>query len=139
MARTVRFVESLGSTVKQIRKRSTYRDLTSFARQAGISKEGLRKIELGDRLPSRDSLEGILRAGEVPKKQASEMLRQRDIAHAEREGLPIPSADGVDTDQLAEKAMEIFTTFLDGCDLALSEEDQADILNDLEVAFREHV
>lgn len=110
----------LGHELRDLRKTSTYTDLEAFAEAAGLSREGLRKIEMGTRLASKDSLEGILRAANTPDDAAIRLRKLRDIFQAKRDGLTAPLYVSEERmSSLVQELMETVLIFLGECELEL--------------------
>jgi transcriptional regulator with XRE-family HTH domain len=118
----------VGTLVKSIREHSPHRDLRSFAQQAGISYEGLRKIEIGERIPSAKTLEQIIQAVEITNGQARQMRILRDLDHAKREHLVNKGVTDEKISGMAITCQTAVVDFLDEFEMALSEEDQEDLL-----------
>jgi len=115
---------NLGEEIKSIREQSPYRDLRSFSYQAGLSHEGLRKIEHGIRLPNRPTLDRILEVGKVPSKRANELRKSRDQAQAVRAGLVSSQDPDVRLQQLTGQLMKTLKKFFveSNCELPKREE-----------------
>lgn len=137
---TFQTVTVLGDAIKEFRKASNYRGPISFAQQAGISKEGLRKIENGERLPTRETLTKLLEAGEVPKRKRMELHQIRDRAQAKRDGLDVPNyANDSDLADLAGAAINIFSKYLGDYDMEIPDGDQRFLKAEVTEAFKERV
>lgn len=80
----------LGEEVQKLRSDSMYGSRTAFAKEAGISREALRKIEEGISIPERENLESILDVAGPPQNIRDRIMRTRDEAQARRDGLSIP-------------------------------------------------
>ena len=125
----------VGTLVKSIRERSPHRDLRSFAEQAGISYEGLRKIEIGERIPSTDTVEQIIQSVEISEEVAQEMRVLRDIAHAEREGLVNKGVTDEKISEMAGACQSAVVDFLGEFEMGLEEADQEDLLERIQGAL----
>jgi len=102
--------------------------LKSFAAQTGISYEGLRKIELGERTPTVETIAVIIRAVDLDDDRAHQLKISRDLAHADRENL---LNKGVTDEKIEDVALECRNTlvgFLAEFDMGLEEGDQKDLL-----------
>ena len=122
-------MQDIGSLVRELRDRSPYRDLRSFASQNGLSYEGLRKIEIGERIPSIDTIDHIIQAVDLTKDQAQELRRTRDLAHADREGLLDKGVTDGKMDAIALACFATVTEFLEEFDMVLTGPDQTDLRN----------
>lgn len=121
-------MEAIGTSIRGLRDRSPHRDLRAFAEQAGLSYEGLRKIEIGERIPSIDTVDQIIQAVAMSKKQARKLRVARDLAHAEREGLLNKGVTDNKIDDMSKTCHDTVVDFLDEFDMELSDEDQEDLL-----------
>lgn len=126
----------LGGTIRQMRKASSYRGLEAFASQASMSKEGLRKIESGDRLPTRETLTKLLEAGNAPDDQITELQQLRDRTQAKRDGLDVQNARDINFDSLAAGAVSVFDKYLGEYDMELPEDDQRHLKVEVKKALR---
>ena len=126
----------LGDTIRQIRKASSYRGLEAFASQASMSKEGLRKIEHGDRLPNRETLVSLLEAGNAPDDQIIELQQLRDRTQAKRDGLDVQNAKDINLDRLSAAAVTVFGKYLSEYDMELPESDQRHLKVEVKKALR---
>jgi transcriptional regulator with XRE-family HTH domain len=130
----------LGGTIRELRKASSYRDMYGFAAQAGISKEGLRKIENGERLPNRETLARILDTGNVPADEALELQQLRDKTQAIRDGIDVPNyANDVDLGRLAQAAVGVFGRYLGEYDMFLPEEDQRHLRAEIKRTLKDRI
>jgi hypothetical protein len=105
-----------------------------------MSHEGLRKIERGERIPSRETLDAILDVGKVPDKLADKLRRDRDKAQAERVGLSLPIS--FPDDKLRKISDKITTTlvkFLGELDLELPEKEKKDLHKRVETTLRKEI
>jgi len=69
----------LGKIITDIRKGSLYPRRSDFAKNIGISHEGLRKVESGARIPQKDTLDKILNIGGLPDREADRIRHIRDL------------------------------------------------------------
>ena len=119
-----------------MRKASSYRGLEAYASQASMSKEGLRKIESGDRLPTRETLTKLLEAGNAPDDQITELQQLRDRTQAKRDGLDVQNAKDINFDRLAAGAVAVFDKYLGEYDMELPEKDQRHLKVEVKKALR---
>lgn len=77
---------TLGEKLQHIRRTSGYKDRPAYAQQAELSKEGLRKIEIGERLPTAETLATLLKVGKISGSRYTELMKLRDELQAERDG-----------------------------------------------------
>lgn len=80
----------LGDEIRKLRSDSMFGSRTSFAKESGISREALRKIEEGISIPERENLERILDVAGPPQSIRDRIMKARDEAQARRDGLSIP-------------------------------------------------
>ena len=117
--------QALNLEIKAVRLQSPYRDLRTFAAKSDLSHEGLRKIEVGIRIPRRATLESIISIGKVPKAKADDLRKARDKAQAARDGLDTPFFS---TDEnfrsVSKHLVDIVTRFLAANDVELGERAQ---------------
>ena len=124
----MRCVPTLGEEIKAIRKSSRYTDLESYAGEASLSREGLRKIENGDRLPNRDTLKRLLQVSGIQKGETDRLMRMRDLAQAERDGLTLPHFVTPERIQsIASRIRLAVFTFTDDYDLEFPDPDQREL------------
>ena len=127
---------SFGELLKEVRARSPYRDLKSFSQQVGISYEGMRKIEAGDRVPTSDTTEKIISVSQVPEEEAEELRRRRHLDFAEKHGINLyAEIPEYDYRRVAGISVEVIQEFLGSCeppmelDSDTSEELQSEVLS----------
>lgn len=130
---------TLGDTVRTMRKQSPYKDLRSFAGQAGVSHEGLRKIEIGKNIPTRETLEKLIKAGRPPRKQAEKMRRDRDEVQASSSGLSRPSFSAESIAGLSQKLVKTTEQFLNDCDLEIGASERRALLTRFTATVREEL
>lgn len=119
---------SLGEVIKEVREASPYRDLRSFASQVGLSYEGLRKIELEERVPSAKTIEDIIAGVGIDDDLAQQLRVSRDLAHAERENLLNKGVTDEKIEELASACRDTVVEFLGEFEMGLEEGDQEDLL-----------
>lgn len=131
---------TIGEEIRFLRQQSRYRESGSFSAEAGISAEGLRKIELGDRLPNRDTLERLLMVGDIPDEKADELRDRRDQTQAERDGLALHyRASTQKLDGVAEKAATVVDKFLLEFDLCITKEDKKDLYRRMRMLLKKEL
>lgn len=79
----------LGEKLKEARLASKYTTRKALASQAGLSEEGLRKMEKGIRVPDPENLLALCKALKLPQQSISDFVMLRNKAHAERDGVDI--------------------------------------------------
>jgi transcriptional regulator with XRE-family HTH domain len=75
--------------LRELRKRSPYPEMKTFAGQAGISYNALKKIEQGTRLPERETLDKMLHASGAPDSKRAEILKDWSAVMLERHRMSI--------------------------------------------------
>lgn len=75
--------------MKQARLNSLWPRVSDFAKQVGISTSGYDKLESGDRLPLPETLEEIIKYGQLPEATANELRSRWRAAKSEQVGLPV--------------------------------------------------
>lgn len=88
-------------TLKKARMESRYPHVRDFADRVGLSYGGYKKMESGERIPEADTLETIIRLGELSTEWSETLRALRMQTHAKRSGLPAIKA--VDVDQLVSR------------------------------------
>lgn len=129
----------IGQYVRELRRLSVHHDIRSFAQHVGLSFEGLRKIEMGERVPTAESVAKIIEAMDLPDDLAHEMWVSRDLEHAARENLLDRGVTDKMIGKLARECQTVVTDFLAEFDLGLPEEDQHDLLGRLQESIRERL
>jgi len=112
--------KEFGQALRVLRQESQYPDLGAFAEQADLHKEGIRKIENGERLPARENLDRILSVASAPSEITASLRKQRDILQAKRDGIDAPLyASEERIAGLSDKVLRTVVRFLKECDLEL--------------------
>lgn len=133
-------VLTIGEEIRYLRQQCRHREAQVFAAEVGISYEGLRKIENGERLPNRDTLEKILIVGNVPVEKANEVRDRRDQTQAERDGLALQyRASTEKLDNVAERAAVEVEKFLLEFEMCISKEDRKDLYRRMRTLFKEEL
>ena len=90
-------------TLLNLRKTSQWPEAPDFANRVGLSAGGYRKYEIGERLPSSEALERIIRYGMFPEEGAKKLRAEWTHAKAQQAGIgPLMGArKEVDIDKLA--------------------------------------
>lgn len=122
---------TLGEEVLNVRMASCYPARKDFSRQLGISVEGLRKIEGGERVPEKDTLDRILQIAGVPDLLAKRLRQLRDREHAIQIGLDLKGLTEVpppaDHQKIADKLTKSLESYLEGINYEIAPTWTADV------------
>lgn len=127
----------IGDAVRELRARSPYTDLRTFAEHACVTYECMRKVEVGERVPTVDTLIRIIRAVDLKGDEARELMRVRDLDHAEREGILDRGVTDYKLNALANKAFGVIEQYLAEFEMGFEEADANDLRQKLFRALRE--
>ena len=100
----------LHQELKKARQESRYPNLRDFAEQCGLSYGGYKKLETGERVPEAETLETIIRHGDIHPTVAEQLRELRMRTHAKRSGLP--AIKSVDVDQIINHLESAFIVIL---------------------------
>jgi len=90
-------------TLLNLRKLSQWPEMEDFANRVGLSLGGYRKYEIGERLPSSEALDHIIRYGMFPTDGAKKLRVEWADAKAKQAGIELLTGmrKEVDLDKLA--------------------------------------
>jgi len=103
---------SLGDSIRRLRSRSPFPERKTFAFRAGISVEGLRKIENDTRVPERATLDKILEVASCPDGIADSILNEWSTTQAKKLGVRIQTDSSPET--LAEVLVDDIEQYIVG-------------------------
>jgi len=87
--------------LQNVRERSRWPTVVDFARQVGHSPGGIKKYERGDRLPSKEDLDAIIRFSNLTAEEGRKLEELWNQAKAEQVGVVVEKPSVVDPDELA--------------------------------------
>lgn len=117
-----------GEEIRRLRKESYTRDPTLICEELSVSKEALRKWEVGERLPNRDVLSRLLEILGLSNAEKSRMIEWRNELAAERDGSQ--AAKFLSTKQIEKvltEIVDIFSGLLEDVDLEMDTETRVEL------------
>lgn len=135
--------KELGEAIEALRRKSRFHSRKDFARQAGLSEEGLRKIENGYRVPAQDTLDKIVKVcvATCPQEETTALYVLRDQAQATRDGINLGSRVSTQNYDLATKRVLDFveTTILKPNDMFIGQKERNVLIPQLREVIRESI
>lgn len=105
-----------------------------------MSHEGLRKIELGERVPTRETLDRIIEVSSIPEKKADELRKSRDLAQSTKVGMSLPPfSNDAKIRRLANRSVVTFMRWLGELGYRLPTKEQKALLIRLEQVLRKEI
>lgn len=84
-------VHEFHRTLRRLRQASQWPEIPSFAYRVGLSHGGYNKYEVGERLPSSEALDQIIRYGMFREDEVKKLRAEWVDAKAQQAGIELPS------------------------------------------------